>query len=244
MRCNRCAALAAVVGLASIAFGDELYRQDFSGTPSFSSQDARNTGGLGWFSEAADNFPGQADWTITDLVWYGSYNTPLGQEGNTEGFTIRIYDDAGGAPGARIYEQDIFGIGTNIIETPLGIWTSNFERYQYEAALPVAFDVPADGQYWLSIVAILPRGGGATEPQWFTGNAAGVTSPPAYQWFFDPGNFTQQSTDIAVIINGTIGDDTCPADLTGSSDPNDPSYGTPDGVADGEDFFFYLDLFS
>ncbi|MFG0328246.1 MAG: GC-type dockerin domain-anchored protein [Phycisphaerales bacterium JB037] len=35
----------------------------------------------------------------------------------------------------------------------------------------------------------------------------------------------------------------CPADLTGSSDPNDPSYGQPDGVADSEDFFFYLDAF-
>jgi len=35
----------------------------------------------------------------------------------------------------------------------------------------------------------------------------------------------------------------CPADLTGSSDPNDPSYGVPDGDADADDFFFYLDLF-
>ncbi|MFG0326245.1 MAG: GC-type dockerin domain-anchored protein, partial [Phycisphaerales bacterium JB037] len=36
----------------------------------------------------------------------------------------------------------------------------------------------------------------------------------------------------------------CPADLTGSSDPNDPTYGVPDGDADGDDFFFYLDAFS
>ena len=36
----------------------------------------------------------------------------------------------------------------------------------------------------------------------------------------------------------------CPADLTGSSDPNDPTYGQPDGDADGDDFFFYLDLFA
>ncbi|MFG0327643.1 MAG: GC-type dockerin domain-anchored protein, partial [Phycisphaerales bacterium JB037] len=32
-------------------------------------------------------------------------------------------------------------------------------------------------------------------------------------------------------------------DLTGSSDPNDPGYGNPNGVCDGDDFFFYLDLF-
>ncbi|MFG0327423.1 MAG: choice-of-anchor B family protein [Phycisphaerales bacterium JB037] len=36
----------------------------------------------------------------------------------------------------------------------------------------------------------------------------------------------------------------CPADLTGSSDPNDPSFGTPDGDADGDDFFFFLDAFA
>ncbi|MFG0326962.1 MAG: GC-type dockerin domain-anchored protein [Phycisphaerales bacterium JB037] len=35
----------------------------------------------------------------------------------------------------------------------------------------------------------------------------------------------------------------CRADLTGSSDPNDADYGTPDGVADADDFFFYLDAF-
>ncbi|MFG0327645.1 MAG: GC-type dockerin domain-anchored protein [Phycisphaerales bacterium JB037] len=36
----------------------------------------------------------------------------------------------------------------------------------------------------------------------------------------------------------------CPADLTGSSDPNDPSFGQPDGDADGDDFFFYLEAFA
>ncbi|MFG0325967.1 MAG: GC-type dockerin domain-anchored protein [Phycisphaerales bacterium JB037] len=36
----------------------------------------------------------------------------------------------------------------------------------------------------------------------------------------------------------------CPADLTGSSDPNDLSYGMPDGDSDGDDLFYYLDNFS
>ncbi|MCW5753553.1 MAG: S8 family serine peptidase [Phycisphaeraceae bacterium] len=39
------------------------------------------------------------------------------------------------------------------------------------------------------------------------------------------------------------GDDACPADFSGSSDPNHPAYGVPDGVIDGADFFFYLDQF-
>ncbi|MCC6283910.1 MAG: hypothetical protein IT439_01220 [Phycisphaerales bacterium] len=35
----------------------------------------------------------------------------------------------------------------------------------------------------------------------------------------------------------------CPADLSGSSDPNDPAYGQPDGAVDSADFFYYLDQF-
>ncbi len=35
----------------------------------------------------------------------------------------------------------------------------------------------------------------------------------------------------------------CAADLSGSSDPNDAAYGSPDGVVDSADFFFYLDQF-
>lgn len=35
----------------------------------------------------------------------------------------------------------------------------------------------------------------------------------------------------------------CPADLTGSTDPNNPAFGVPDGVVDANDFFFYLSLF-
>ncbi|MCC6285916.1 MAG: hypothetical protein IT439_11570 [Phycisphaerales bacterium] len=35
----------------------------------------------------------------------------------------------------------------------------------------------------------------------------------------------------------------CRADLTGSSDPNDPAYGVPDGTADAADFFYFLDQF-
>ncbi|MCC6284783.1 MAG: hypothetical protein IT439_05700 [Phycisphaerales bacterium] len=35
----------------------------------------------------------------------------------------------------------------------------------------------------------------------------------------------------------------CPADLSGSTDPNDPSYGVPDGNVDSSDFFYFLDQF-
>lgn len=36
----------------------------------------------------------------------------------------------------------------------------------------------------------------------------------------------------------------CPADLSGSADPNAPTYGVPDGSVDSADFFYFLDAFS
>jgi len=41
----------------------------------------------------------------------------------------------------------------------------------------------------------------------------------------------------------TGGGNGCPADLTGSADPNNPNFGVPDGIVDANDFFFYLGLF-
>ncbi len=41
----------------------------------------------------------------------------------------------------------------------------------------------------------------------------------------------------------TVTSDACEADLSGSSDPNDPGYGTPDGAIDSSDFFYFLDQF-
>ena len=36
----------------------------------------------------------------------------------------------------------------------------------------------------------------------------------------------------------------CPGDLTGSTNPNDPEFGVPDGFKDSQDFFFYLDAYA
>jgi hypothetical protein len=61
------------------AYGEILWAQppvdSFGG---LSSQDARNPGGLGWFSEVADNFAGQSGWSIDRVEFHGGYATPLG----------------------------------------------------------------------------------------------------------------------------------------------------------------------
>jgi len=47
-------------------------------------------------------------------------------------------------------------------------------------------------------------------------------------------------TGVAYVIAGQVH---CAADLSGSSDPNDPAYGEPDTQVDSADFFYYLDQF-
>ncbi|MCC6283869.1 MAG: hypothetical protein IT439_01000 [Phycisphaerales bacterium] len=53
-----------------------------------------------------------------------------------------------------------------------------------------------------------------------------------------------ESPTILVSLTGEVVDDSCPADLSGSADPNDPAYGVPDGAADSSDFFYFLDQFA
>ena len=104
MKHSVCALMCAA--LTSGALADELWRQNpvnsFGGP---SSQDARNPGGLGWFSEVVDSFTAQPGWNVTDVEFWGGYAqaTP----GNTLGFMIRFYQDNAGEVGALVSTQDI-----------------------------------------------------------------------------------------------------------------------------------------
>ena len=51
------------------------------------------------------------------------------------------------------------------------------------------------------------------------------------------------SSDFFYFLDQFVASNASVADLTGSSDPNDPQYGIPDGSVDASDFFFFLDLF-
>ncbi|MCC6285193.1 MAG: S8 family serine peptidase [Phycisphaerales bacterium] len=64
------------------------------------------------------------------------------------------------------------------------------------------------------------------------------------------GNSRPDAVDIALGAPDADGNgvpdicEPCPADLSGSSDPNDPGYGVPDGSIDSADFFYFLDAFA
>jgi hypothetical protein len=202
------------------AFGTTaLWTQDpVNACGGLSSQDARNPGGLGWFSEVADNFTADAGWNIDAVRFYGGYCNLENIRGNTEGFTIRFYTDSGGSPGTRVFEQDVLKFNEVLYYEPPG----GLNGYRYLVELNPPFEVSEQGQYWVSVVALLARGGGANEPQWGWVAATSINPPAANQWFFSPGNFTPQGNDVAYSLFGSVGGcDGCDANCDGTVDAFD-----------------------
>jgi hypothetical protein len=177
------------------AAGQELYRQNpYPTTGGLSSQDARNPGGLGWFSEVIDNFPVGVATAVSGVEFWGGYgpNPP----GTFHGCTIRFYTDNNGAPGQRLFERDVLG---TCGETP-DFTSGGGSRYHYSAALNPPFVPPAPGRYWLSVVGIVDRGGSSTDPQWGWTPAAAVTPPHAVQFVF--GSPIPIVDDVSFVLNG------------------------------------------
>ncbi len=239
-------ALLAVLAAAPMcAAQTELYRQDpINSIGGYSSQDARNPGGLGWFSEVADNIPGQAGWEIDRVRFWGGYATTEAGKGNTEGFTVRVYEDNGGNPGTRIFEQDVFTFTETVYYSAVFVPPDPWVGYETEVDLSPGFTVPSSGQYWISVVAILARGGSAVEPQWGWVQAPFVTPPDAQQRFFSPFFApTGNNVDMSFVLFD-LPSSTCAPDLTTGAIAGQPGYGVPNGILNNDDFFYYLAQFA
>jgi len=203
-------ACAALLSICGVACADELYRQNpVQQIGGYSSQDARNPGGLGWFSEVIDNFPVTGSPSVNNVEFWGGYAQVV--PGTFHGCTIRFYTDNGGAPGTRIFTQDVLGLcgETPDYTTPTG------SRYHYSADLNPPFVPPAPGQYWVSVVGIVDRGGSSTDPQWGWVTTASVTPPPAIQFFF--GSQLATNSDFSFVINGSTGGAACYANCDNST---------------------------
>ncbi len=205
----KCALPIAALLAATPCFAQELYRQNPvpNGFGGLAAQDARNPGGLGWFAEVVDNFPGQAGWSIGSVEFWGGYVTDV--PGNTHGFMIRFYDGADGAVGQLLSTQDVMDFDEVEYYSTVITGLGTVRGYHYTVNLATPFVVPADGQYWMSVTAILDRGGGANEPQWGWAAAATTTPPTCRQWFFSPGNFNPQGNDVGFALNAATTGPTC-----------------------------------
>jgi hypothetical protein len=218
---------AALTGSTCLA-QTEFHRQDPIIAPGgYSSQDARNEGGLGWFSEVADNFPGTAGTVVNEVQFWGGYVTPIGQEGRTRGFTLRFYTDDNGRPGTRVFEQDISQFNETVYQDVGG-----FGMYSYSLRPDPVFAVDATAHYWVSVVAILDRGGDADEPQWGWVQAQVVFPPVSHTRFFTP-KFEPNlnNVDMGFVILGATGEQPCDCDWNEDSELN------------SQDFFDFLNDF-
>ena len=136
---------------------------------------------------------------------------------NTHGFMIRFYADNNGDVGPLQLTQDV----SAFTETVYYTWPPplSYPGYHYTLTLGTPFVVPAPGRYWMSVVAILDRGGTANEPQWGWVQAQAITGLPCKQWFFSPGNFVAQNQDVAFVLTGTTGPAACYPNCDNSTTP-------------------------
>ena len=164
-------------------------------------------------------------------------------KGNTEGFTVRFYTDAAGLPGTRIFEQDVFVFTETVYYSAVFVPPDPWVGYETTVDLSPGFTIPSNDKYWMSVVAILPRGGTSVEPQWGWIQSPFVTNLPSPQRFFNPAWNLATGADMSFVLID-LPSSSCEPDLTTGAVAGQPGYGVPNGVLNNDDFFYFLSQFS
>ena len=177
----------ALTVLAGSASAGVLYTQAFDGSGNaYASQNDTNAGGFGNFATMYDNFTLGAGATVTGVAWTGEYFN--GSQAPITAFTVSVYSDAGGQPGASIYSESVAGNGN---EAFLGNY-GGFDTYTYSVG--ANFAAAAGTQYWLSVV---PDIGFPPQWGWSSGTGGDGTS---YQDF--GGARSTIGADLAFTLTG------------------------------------------
>lgn len=173
------AALGLLLSQAALA-APVVFSQAWDGSNNMNaSQNDTTPGGNGNFATTYDDFTLAAGTRISQVSWTGGFFNPATAAPITS-FTIKIYGDAAGAPGAALYTATQVATSTSLGSI------GGFPMANYSVDLVADFVATGNTRYWLSIIANLPF-----PPQW--GNAtSGAGNGVAYQDFL--GN------------RGTIGD--------------------------------------
>ena len=103
----------------------------------------------------ADEFHLSQSTTINKIVWWGGY---LNTSPSTDNFTIRLFADNGGKPGALI---QVFSVGNNASRIATGNYVNppspgfvGRPEFSYSFTLFVAFAADGNTRYWVSIVNV------------------------------------------------------------------------------------------
>lgn len=183
-------AVMTLFGLSQQASADVLYSQPWNGTGNIqASENDTSAGGYGNFATMYDNFTLGGGGTITEVDWTGGYFNPSTQ-GPITSFTITIYSDNSGQPGASVYSTTIPGAAG---ETYVGTYFNN-PIYDYSASMN--FTATTGVQYWLSIVANEP----STFPQWAWSEGTGGDGS-SYQLY--EGDLSTFGSDLAFTLDST-----------------------------------------
>lgn len=184
------AALCALV-LSMPAFASTLFTQSFDQTGNVNaSQNDTSQGGFGNFATTYDDFAVNGNnYTINEVQWTGGYFNP-NQQGTITGWTISVYFDNGGQPGAPQYTTHISGTGN---ETFLGNF-NGLPAYSYDVS-GLNFSELAGVKYWLAVVPDL-----AFPPQWGWATSTDGNGV-SYQDYF--GQRSQLAADEAFTLMGT-----------------------------------------
>lgn len=164
------AALGLLISQAALA-APVVYTQAWDGSSNaLASQNDISPGGFGNFATSYDDFTLAASTSISQVSWTGGFFNPATVVPITS-FTITVYADTAGAPGAALYTATV-----SATETSLGT-VAGFPMASYTADLVTDFLATAGTHYWLSIVANV-----AFPPQWGTSTGTGGNGV-AYQDF-------------------------------------------------------------
>ena len=172
----------------------------------------QTTGGLVF--QTFDNFQIAADSTITEVAWQGSYfNTNVNDNtfnppANATGFTVALYADSAGEPGALLSSQFFSPAAANetFVAQQAFSATLGLGVYNYSAAL-VPFAASGGTTYWLSIYAQSPDAN-ADQAQWgWNGGTGGDGTSMQASFGNRPG---EVNTDRAMTLTGHEGIDPAP----------------------------------
>jgi hypothetical protein len=143
------AALAGLTSLAANARADIVFSQP----PNFTFQSSNNfESNVGAFQQESSLFSLSAGATITQINWWGGYDTGL----PSDTFTIRLFANAAGQPANT---PSATSAVLNLTRTDTGMRDfggTGTEVYFYSADLVTPFTVPANTPEWLSILDNTP----------------------------------------------------------------------------------------
>ncbi len=168
----------------------------------------------------------------------------------------------GGAPLIPPAQEARFAFASYVGDTGADVNVSNRVRQGFDAdpfaigtaPLTPGATVPADTQFTFDVELCkggselyISRGLNAGVLRFTVASLAPATGGPGggsgqYPIWYTRENGIAQALGFTATLELTVRVGAA-ADLTGSSDPNDPNYGAPDGLLDAADFFYYLDLF-